>query len=293
MDAFLQALTLQAGWNAALVAVAAAMLGFAAGVAGTFLYLRKRSLTADAAAHATLPGLALAWMAAVALGGDGRDLVWLTLGAAVTAGIGLWCVDRLVRTTRLAEDAGVGAVLSAFFGLGVVLLTVIQGWSAGRQAGLEGFLLGQASGMLQADALVIAGGGALCLALLWSLRRGLWLVAFDAGFARAAGMPVARYDAALMLVVTAVTVIGLRLVGVVLIVALLITPAVAARYWTDRAGVMALVAGGIGAAAGWVGAALSSALPGVPTGPVIVLAATAAFAVSMILGPRRPVGARA
>jgi manganese/zinc/iron transport system permease protein len=292
MTAFWQALTLQAGWNASLVAVAAAMLGFAAGVAGCFLYLRKRSLTADAAAHATLPGLALAWMVAVTFGGDGRDLIWLTLGAALTAGAGLWCVDRLVRTTRLTEDAGVGAVLSAFFGLGVVLLTVIQGWGAGRQAGLEGFLLGQASGMLRSDALMVAAGGALCLAALWALRRGLVLVAFDAGFARAAGMPVARYDAALMLVVTAVTVIGLRLVGVVLIVALLITPAVAARFWTDRVGTMTLVAGGIGAGAGWVGAALSAAVPGVPTGPVIVLAATAAFAVSLVLGPRRPAGAR-
>jgi manganese/zinc/iron transport system permease protein len=291
MTAFWQALTLQAGWNATLVAVAAAMLGFAAGVAGCFLYLRKRSLTADAAAHATLPGLALAWMVAVALGGDGRDLIVLTLGAALTAGIGLWCVDRLVRTTRLTEDAGVGAVLSTFFGLGIVLLTVIQGSGSGRQAGLEGFLLGQASGMLRADALFVAAGGATCLAALWALRRGLVLVAFDAGFAHAAGLPVARYDAALMLVVTTVTVIGLRLVGVVLIVALLITPAVAARFWTDRVATMALAAGGIGAAAGWIGAALSAAVPGVPTGPVIVLAATAAFALSLVLGPRRPAGA--
>ncbi|MEL7172717.1 MAG: metal ABC transporter permease, partial [Pseudomonadota bacterium] len=124
METFLAALTLQAGYNAALVAVGAALLGLAAGAGGTFLFLRKRALVSDAVAHATLPGICLAFIAMASLGGDGRSLPGLLAGSAVTAVLGLLAVQWMVSRTRLAEDAAIGAVLSVFFGLGVVLLTV-------------------------------------------------------------------------------------------------------------------------------------------------------------------------
>ena len=155
----LDALTLQLGYNATLVAIGATLLGISAGVTGTFLFLRKRALVSDAVSHATLPGVCIAFLLMALLGGDGRNLIGLLLGSAVSAGIGLWCLNWLTRNTRLAEDAAIGAVLSVFFGFGVVLLTVIQTLGVGRQAGLEGFLLGSTAGMLWADALIIAGGG--------------------------------------------------------------------------------------------------------------------------------------
>ena len=145
------ALLLQLGYNATLVTIGAALLGMAAGVGGTFLFLRKRALVSDAISHATLPGVALAFMVMVALGGDGRNLVGLLGGAAISAAAGLLIVSWLSTKTRLAEDAAIGAVLSVFFGFGIVLLTVLQTLSAGRQAGLEGFLLGSTAGMLRAD----------------------------------------------------------------------------------------------------------------------------------------------
>lgn len=289
MSQFLNALILQAGYNAALVTIGAALLGFAAGAGGSFLFLRKRALVSDAVAHATLPGVGLAFIVMVALGGDGRSLPGLLIGSAVSAWLGLLAVEWMVRRTRLSEDAAIGAVLSVFFGLGVVLLTVIQGMSQGRQAGLEGFLLGSTAGMLFEDAVLIAGGGALVVALIWLLRRPMTLVAFDPGFAAARGVDVRRIDLAMMGLVLAVTVIGLKLVGLILIVALLIIPPVTARFWSERAEAVVWAAGVIGAVSGYVGAALSASAPALPTGPIIVLISAALFALSLLFAPARGV----
>ena len=283
------ALLLQLGYNATLVTLGAALLGMAAGVGGTFLFLRKRALVSDAISHATLPGVALAFIAMVALGGDGRNLVGLLGGAALSAAAGLLIVSWLSTKTRLAEDAAIGAVLSVFFGFGIVLLTIIQTMSAGRQAGLEGFLLGSTAGMLRADALVIAWSAAATLVLVLLLRRPLTLASFDPDFATSTGQNVTRTDLAMMGLVLAVTVVGLKIVGLILIVALLIIPPVTARFWTDRTEYVVLISGLVGGVSAYVGAALSAALPDMPTGPIIVLVGFALFVVSLILAPGRGV----
>ncbi len=291
MESFLAALLLQAGYNAALVGIGAALLGFAAGAAGTFLFLRKRALVSDAVAHATLPGIGLAFIVLVALGGDGRNLIGLLAGSAVTAWIGLICVEWMARRTRLSEDAAIGAVLSVFFGIGIVLLTVIQTLGTGRQAGLEGFLLGSTAGMLFEDAVLIAIGGGFAVLATWLLRRPMTLVAFDPDYAAASGYDVRRIDIAIMALVMAVTVIGLKLVGLVLIVALLIIPPVTARFWTERAELVIWSAGALGAVSGYLGAAISASAPALPTGPIIVLVAAALFLFSLLFAPARGVAA--
>lgn len=284
-----EALFLQLGHNATLVTLGAMTLGIAAGVGGTFLFLRKRALVSDAISHATLPGVGLAFIVMVRLGGDGRNLIGLLAGATVSAAVGLLCVQWLSGRTRLSEDAAIGAVLSVFFGLGVVILTVIQSMNSGQQAGLEGFLLGSTAGMLRVDALVIAIAAAITLALVLVLRRPLTLAAFDPDFAMATGQDLNRTDLAMMGLVLAVTVVGLKIVGLILIVALLIIPPVTARFWTDRADRMILMSGVVGGASAYVGAALSAALPNLPTGPVIVLVGFSMFCVSLILAPTRGV----
>ncbi|QYK40506.1 MAG: metal ABC transporter permease [Paracoccaceae bacterium] len=280
---FLSALTLQLGYNATLVTLGAAMLGVAAGATGAALFLRRRSLVPDAIAHATLPGVALAFLALTALGTESRGLAPLMLGGALTAGAGLWALQRLTARTRLAEDTATAAVLSVAYGAGIVLLTLIQGLPGGRQAGLEGFLLGSTAGMLRADAIIIGAGGALVLAVLALAWRPLTMTAFDRAHAAAMGLRPSVLDALLLALVLAVVITGLRVVGAVLIVALLVTPAAAARLATDRSGHMAMLSGLIGGAAGWLGAAASAAVPGLPTGAVIVCAAAAAFAMAAAL----------
>jgi manganese/zinc/iron transport system permease protein len=291
MNAFLNALLLNAGYNATLVGIGAALLGFAAGAAGTFLFLRKRALVSDAVAHATLPGVGLAFMVMVLLGGDGRNLVGLLAGSAVTAWIGLLLVEWTARRTRLSEDAAIGAVLSVFFGIGIVLLTVIQTMSAGRQAGLEGFLLGSTAGMLFQDAVVIAVGGTIAVLATYLLRRPMTLVAFDPEYAAASGYNVRRIDLAMMGLVMAVTVIGLKLVGLILIVAMLIIPPVTARFWAEKSGRVIWYSGLLGGISGYVGAAISASAPALPTGPIIVLVAAGLFLFSLFFAPARGVAA--
>lgn len=293
MSELVSALALGAGYNAALVAIGAALLGFAAGASGTFLFLRKRALVSDAVAHATLPGVGLAFIVIVAMGGDGRSLVGLLIGSALTATAGLIIVEWMTARTRLSEDAAIGAVLSVFFGAGIVLLTVIQSMSSGRQAGLESFLLGSTAGMLLEDAAVIAIGGSLAVFATLLFRRPMTMVAFDPQYAASVGVNVRRTDLIMMGLVMAVTVIGLKLVGLILIVAMLIIPPVTARFWTERSDTVIWLAGLIGALSGYLGAAISASAPALPTGPIIVLVCTALFAVSLLFAPARGVLAAA
>ncbi|PYG29147.1 metal ABC transporter permease [Pelagimonas varians] len=288
-----EALTLQLGYNAVLVTLGSTALGVAAGAVGAFLYLRKRALVSDAISHATLPGLALAFLVMVGFGGDGRFLPGLMLGSALSAWAGLYAVSWITRKTRLPEDAAIGAVLSVFFGFGIVLLTVIQTMQSGRQAGLEGFLLGSTAGMLRSDALVIAAGGAIVLGATILLRRPMLMTAFDEGYAQVQGLNTARIDMALMVLVLAVTVVGLKIVGLILIVAMLIIPAVAARFWTENASRVAQLAALFGGMSGYIGAALSATAPDLPTGPIIVLVSFTLFALSLLLAPSRGVLASA
>lgn len=283
----LQAFLFQAGYNATLVTIGATLLGFAAGMSGSFLFLRKRALVSDAVAHATLPGLVLGFLCLVMLGNDGRQLLGLLLGSAVTASLGLFCIYWITKYTRLSEDAAIGAVLSVFFGLGVVFLTAIQGLNLGRQAGLDSFLLGATAGMLFQDAVVIAIGGLVAVGLTLALRRPLLLVTFDPTFARTAGYRVDRLDLIMMALVMAVTVMGLKVVGLILIIALLIIPPSAARFWTDESPHLLWIAGMIGGFSGYLGSALSATLPNLPTGPLIALSAFAIFLASMFCAPKR------
>ncbi|MFC7395700.1 metal ABC transporter permease [Chelatococcus sp. GCM10030263] len=287
MSAFLAAFFLSAGYNTALVSIGAALLGASAGAIGSFVLLRKRSLVSDAVSHATLPGLALAFIVMAVATGDGRFLPGLLIGAAASAGIGLLAVEWITRRTRLGEDAAIGAVLSVFFGLGVVLLTVIQSLDTGGQAGLTGFLVGSTASMLRSEAELIAIAALLAGLAVFALRRPFTLVAFDQDYAAAHGVNVRATDLAMMGLILAVTVIGLKVAGLVLIVALTIIPPVTARFWTNRPGTMVMIAAAFGAAAAHMGTVISSLDQGLPTGSLIVLVAFGLFAVSLVVSPVR------
>ena len=221
------------------------------------------------------------------MGFDGRNLPGLLIGSAISAMFGLFAVQWLASRTRLSEDAAIGAVLSAFFSFGIVLLTVIQTMETGGQAGLESFLLGSTAGMLLSDALLIAVGGIAVVALVFLFRRPMTLVSFDPGFAATSGVNLDRIDLVMMGLILGVTVVGLKIVGLILIVALLIIPPVTARFWSDRAEHVVLISGAFGALAAWFGAALSASAPDLPTGPLIVLISFAMFVLSMVLAPGR------
>jgi manganese/zinc/iron transport system permease protein len=280
-------LTLQGGYNTNVVLVGVSLLGAAAGVVGTFAVLRRRALMSDTLSHATLPGICLAFLVAVALGLDARSLPVLLAGATVSGVVGMLTVQAVVRYTRLPEDAAMGAVLSVFFGLGFVLLSHIQTLGTGAEGGIAKFIYGQTATMSAGEATaiaLIAAATTLGAALLFKEFR---LACFDREFASAQGWPVTLIDLLMMALVVLVTVIGLRAVGLILVVALIIIPAAAARFWTERLSVMTVGAAAIGAASGYLGAAASALFPSFPAGGIIVLTAGAFFILSLLLAPAR------
>lgn len=287
------ALSLTLGYNATLVTLGATLLGIATGISGTFLYLRKNALISDAISHATLPGLGAAFLLMTGVGLDGRNLIGLLGGSAISAALGLMIVTWLTTKTRLSQDAAIGSVLSVFFAFGVVLLTVIQALPAGRQAGLETFLLGSTAGMLFNDAVLILVLGAITTSILVLFRRPIILVSFDSTYAQTLGISPQKTDYLVLAVALAVTVIGMKIAGLILIVALLIIAPVAARFWSEKSDTIILISAIFGGLSGYLGAAISATAPGLPTGPIIVLCSFVLFLVSFLLAPRRGVLAAA
>lgn len=269
-----------------VVALGAAGLGAVAGSLGCFAVLRRQSLLGDAIAHAALPGIALAFL----LTGS-RATPVLVLGAALAGWVGTLLVLGIVRSSRIPEDSALGIILSVFFGLGLVLLTLVQRRPTAAQAGLETFLWGQAATLLVRDVVLIAASGAAALLLLALFWKEFKVLSFDPEFGASLGLPMTRIDILLTSLLVISIVIGLQTVGVVLMSAMVVAPAAAARQWTDSLAVMVLVAGALGAAAGAAGAGLSSVGGGIPTGPTVVLVASAFVVVSLLAAPRRGLGA--
>jgi manganese/zinc/iron transport system permease protein len=267
-----------------VVALGAAALGAVAGTLGVFAVLRRQSLLGDAISHAALPGIVLAFL----LTGSKAPLA-LVLGAALSGWLGTLAILAIVGYTRIPEDSALGIVLSVFFGIGLVLLTYVQRLPTAAQAGLETFLFGRAATLLVEDVVAVAALGAGALLLVGVFWKEFKLLAFDREFGSTLGLPMGSVDVLLTTLLVIAIVLGLQMVGVVLMSALVVAPAAAARQWTDSLGVMALLSAAFGAAAGVVGAVVSGAAPGVPTGPTIVLAATVVVVVSLLAAPRRGV----
>lgn len=285
----LQVLTLSAGYNSAIVVLGAALVGMAAGMIGTFSLLRKRSLIGDALAHSALPGLALAYLFAVYIGIPAKNLVVLLSGATISGVLGVLTVQFLIRSTRLSEDTSIGAVLSVFFGLGIVLLSVIQSLQTGSEGGLHHFIYGQTAAMRLGDAYLMLGVAAVAAIASFLLLKEFRLVCFDSDFASAQGWSVYLIDLMMMTLVVAVTVVGLQAVGLILIVALLIIPAASARFWSESLNRVVVISTVLGGISGYFGAAASALLPRLPTGAVIVLTAGFIFLISFLFAPKRGV----
>lgn len=284
-----ESLTFQAGYNTNTVLRGSLLLGVASGVVGSFLLLRKRSLVADALSHAALPGVALGFLLAVALGQNARSLFILLPAAAVTGLLGVFTIQGLSRLPRVREDASIGIVLSVFFAVGIVLLDLARRSAQGQQAGLKQFIFGQTAVMTASEANVMAIMTIGVIALTLLLFKEMRLLCFDLGFANSLGFSSTLLDALLLSMVTAVTVVGLSAVGAVLMVALLIIPPVAARFWTDRLWMLTCIAATIGGIGCLLGAAASATWQRLPTGPAVVVVCGSMFLASLTLAPNHGV----
>ncbi len=275
--------------NTRLVVLGVTLLGGTAGLIGSFLLLRKQSLLGDALSHATLPGIGIAFAVMSAMGLSGKSLPGLLIGATITGLLGVLLVLAIRRTTRLKDDAAMGIVLSVFFGLGVAILNMVQKIPGQSSAGLESFIYGSTASMVWSDFYLIVGTLIVTTAVTILILKELTLLCFDSNFASTEGWPTLWLDVILMGLVTAVTVVGLQAVGLILIIAFLITPPTAARFWTNNLKHMLWLSTIIGAISGWLGASISALYSNLPAGAIIVISAAIIFLVSMIFGRARGV----
>ncbi|BCX02075.1 MAG: zinc ABC transporter permease [Candidatus Roseilinea sp.] len=264
------------------VALGSALLGVVSGVLGCFAVLRRQGLLGDALAHAALPGICVAYLLAHA-----KTQIVLLIGAAVAGWIATILLLQIVRHTRISEDGALGIVLSTFFAFGIVLLTFITKRGDANQSGLDKFLFGQAAALVAEDVITMAILGGSALALVALLYKEFKLLAFDASFGASLGFNTNVLSVLLTSLVVIAIVIGLQTVGVVLMAAMLVGPAVAARQWTNRLSVMLILAALFGALAGLAGALLSVSDAGIPTGPMIILSLTVIVLFSLFLAPER------
>lgn len=265
-----------------LVALGAGLLGAVSGIVGSFAVLRRQGLIGDAISHAALPGITLVFIAIQV-----KSTEFFMAGAVVSGLIAALVILMIDRYTRIKFDSAMALVLSVFFGLGLVLLTYIQKIPNANQAGIEKFIFGQASTLLRRDIDIILVSGGVVLALILIFWKEFKLLAFDPDFGESLGFSSRRLSLLLSAMLVISVIIGLQTVGVILMSSMLIAPGVAARQWTDKLSVMAVLAGIFGAFSGVVGTVISSSLQKMPTGPTIVMVVSLIVVVSILFAPRR------
>jgi len=258
------------------------LLGIGSGVVGCFAVLRKQSLLGDAVAHAALPGVVIAFL----ITGSKLSLPLLA-GAGLTGLIGTLFINLIVNTSKIDTDAAQGIVLGVFLGLGFLLLTYVQKLPGAGKSGLDKFIFGQAATITQQDVISIFIVETIILIFIILFWKELKISTFDPVFSKSIGFSPKIIELILTFLVVITIVIGIQSVGVILMSALLMAPAAAARQWTDRLSIMCLLSAFFGAASGMGGAVISSQVSKMPTGPVIVCFLTGFTLISILFSPHR------
>ncbi|MBV1925405.1 MAG: metal ABC transporter permease [Dokdonia sp.] len=264
------------------ITLGTAILGAICGMLGSFAVLRKQSLLGDAISHAALPGIAIAFLIT-----GTKDTNILLIGALVSGLIGTFWIRGIVTKTHLKSDTALGLILSLFFGFGMLLLTFIQKQPNANQAGLDKYLFGQAATLVESDVILMAIVTGTCLVVLLLFWKEFKILLFDEDYAKTLGFNTKFIDVLITFFIVLAIVLGLQTVGVVLMSAMLLAPAAAARQWTNKLSVMIVLAAIFGAFAGVFGTAISASQNNLSTGPVIVLVAAVFVLFSFIFSPGR------
>lgn len=276
-----------------MVLAGTTVIGLVSGALGCFAYLRKQSLISDVISHSALPGTLLAFLAAVAIGADGRSLPALILGAAILGSLAALSANGIARTSKIRIDTAMAVVLTACFGLGMLLMRVIAGGSFPGKGGIQDYLFGNASVITVADLCASFVVGALVLTMMVLCWKEFALRTFDPDHSTVSGFGARTLDLLMFVTIAVGIVLGVKAVGLVLMVAFVVTPPAAARQWTRTLPGMVALSAAIGAFGSAAGAYLSIAFGPLPTGPVIVLTLFVIFLVSVLVSPRRSLIARA
>ena len=266
-------------YNTLVVLIGTALVGATCGLIGTFAVLRRRALTGDALAHASLPGVCIGYYLA-----GGQSLPIQFLGAFVTGLIAVWLIQILPRISKTSSETAVAGVLSVFFGGGIVLSRMIQNSpNFGGRAGFDAFLFGSPASLLLQDVYLIAAVCLVAISLIVVTYRFSVGITFDSDFLEVQGLPTQRIDWMHLCLLAVTVVVGLPTIGAIMIVALLITPAVTARFWSDRFSTILVLSSILGATASASGAYVSSLSEKIPAGAAAVLSCTLFYIISLIL----------
>ena len=275
-------MTILQSYTTQMVLLGTALLGLASGIAGTFAVLRKESLIGDGLSHAALPGVVIAFL----LTGI-KDIEVLIIGAALSSITAAWLITITVENSKIKFDGALATILSAFFGLGMVLLTYLQSLNNAGQAGLSKFIFGQAATILARDVYITSAAALIIIVLTALFWKELKLISFDVEYAKTLQIPVTftliLYRALLIMTI----IIGIQSVGAILISSLLIAPAVGARQWTNKLGTMCILAGFFGMLSAMGGTIWSTSVQKLPTGPAIIVILSVIVLLSLIFAPNR------
>ncbi len=273
--------------NTRYVVLGSILLGVSSAIVGCFTFLQKRALVGDAVAHSVLPGVCGAFLMA-----GTKNPLFLIVGAFLSGWLSIICMNLITRYSKLKEDTAVALILSVFFGFGVMLLTYIQQSGNASQSGLESFLFGKAAALVGTDVWIFGGLALVMLILVGLFYKEFIIVIFHKSFAQTIGLPIVAIEILLTTLTVLAVVVGIQSVGVVLMAAMLVTPAAAARFWTDELHKMLFIAAGFGALAAIGGAFVSYIQTQMPTGPWIVLVASAIAMFSFFFAPKKGIVAR-
>ncbi len=268
--------------NIRYVTFGSILLCSSAAIVGSFIFLKKKALVGDAVAHSVLPGVCLGFL----LAGNKNPFV-LIIGAFITGWLSLVTIDYITAKSKIKEDTAIGLILSVFFGVGILLITYIQHTGNASQSGLDHFLFGKAAAMVSNDLFIFSILALLLIVAVVIFYKEFTLISFDLDFAKSIGFPVKALELTLTTLTVLAIVAGIQAIGVVLMAAILITPAAAARFWTNSLFKMILLAAAFGGFSGLAGAYISYAAPAMPTGPWIVMVISIIAMVSFFIAPRR------
>lgn len=267
----------------------AVLVGFFAGALGSLLYVRRRSLISDVIGHSSIAGIVGAFVIASLLGADGNSILILTIGATVSGLLAVTTTNLISDNSKVGVEAAMAISLAIYYGGGMVALRLLSFSSFSGRSGIAQYLFGNAATMRLVDVFTVAILGLLAVAIVMLFWKEIALFSFDAPGAVTAGFSGKVLNSIITVCTTVGIVIGVKSVGVVLMVAFAIIPAASARQWTDDLRVLFAVSGFIGALGGALGSYLAVSIGKVPTGPVIVVILSIVLLISLLFSPRRSV----
>ena len=281
METFVEFFTFQYP-NIKYVVFGSILLSVSASIVGCFTFIKKKSLVGDVISHSVLPGICISFL----ISGTKNPLLFV-IGAFISGWLSIIVMDEIIAKTKLKEDTATGITLSVFFGIGILILTYIQSSGNTAQSGLDSFLFGKAAALVGEDLMVFSVIAILVLTIVGLFYKEFKLICFDPDFARSTGKPVKKLDFLLTSLTVLAVVTGIQSVGVVLMAAMLITPAAASRFWSDRLSKMIILSAIFAAISGISGAYISYAIPSMPTGPWVVMFLSIIAILSFLFSPNR------